>query len=35
MARWPDNMQSTLVTVLLIFGLFPLLAFAAWWFVAG
>jgi hypothetical protein len=33
MARWPDNAKSTLITALLIFGLFPLLAFLAWWFV--
>jgi len=33
MARWPDNTRSTLLTLLLIFALFPLLCLLTWWFV--
>jgi hypothetical protein len=33
MARWPDKTRSTLLTFVLIFILFPLLCFLAWWFV--
>ena len=35
MARWPDNLRSTLTTAALIFILFPLLAWLAWMFVRG
>jgi len=35
MARWPDQKRSTLITVALIFGVFPLLAWLTWWFVRG
>ena len=35
MGRWPDQSRSTLITFLLIFVLFPLLALLAWWFVRG
>lgn len=35
MARWPDNTRSLLMTILLIFVLFPLLCWLAWWFVSG
>lgn len=35
MARWPDNIRATLLTALLIFVLFPLLCFLAWWFVTS
>jgi len=35
MGRWPDEKRSTLITALLIFGLFPLLAWLTWWFVRG
>lgn len=35
MARWPDHLRSNLSTFLLIFVLFPLLAWLAWWFVKG
>lgn len=33
MARWPDNLRATLVTALLVFVVFPLLCFLAWWYV--
>jgi hypothetical protein len=33
MARWPDNFRGTLITFLLVFVLFPLLCWLAWWFV--
>jgi hypothetical protein len=33
MGRWPDSNRSTFMTFLLIFVLFPLLAFGCWWFV--
>lgn len=35
MGRWPDNTRSTIITFVLIFVLFPLLCYLAWWFVAG
>jgi hypothetical protein len=35
MARWPDNLRGTLLTVLSVFVLFPLLCLLAWWFVRG
>jgi len=35
MGRWPDKTRSDLMTLLMIFLLFPLLAWAAWWFVTG
>jgi len=35
MARWPDNPRSILLTLLLIFLLFPLLCWLAWWYVRG
>ncbi len=35
MGRWPDNDRSTLVTAMIMFLVFPLLAFLAWWFVKG
>jgi hypothetical protein len=33
MARWPDNSRSVLVTAVLIFLLFPLLSWLAYWYV--
>ena len=33
MGRWPDNQRSTIITFLLLFGLFPLLCLLALWFV--
>jgi hypothetical protein len=33
MARWPDQSRSVLMTFLLIFVLFPLLAWLTLWFV--
>jgi predicted Na+-dependent transporter len=33
MGRWPNETRSTLVTAALMFVLFPLLAWLAWWFV--
>jgi len=35
MGRWPDNDRMTLVTAVIIFVLFPAVAFLAWWFVEG
>jgi hypothetical protein len=35
MARWPDNLRSTVIGFLLIFVLFPFLAWLCWWFVGG
>jgi hypothetical protein len=35
MGRWPDNDRSTLITAVIMFVVFPLLAFLAWWFVKG
>jgi hypothetical protein len=35
MARWPDNVRSTVVTALFIFVVFPALCWLAWWFVRG
>jgi hypothetical protein len=35
MGRWPDNDRMTLVTAVIMFVLFPLVAFFAWWFVEG
>ena len=35
MGRWPDDKRLTLVTVLLVFALFPLLCGLTWWFVRG
>lgn len=35
MGRWPDNTRSNLITLLLIFLLFPLLCALAVWFVRG
>lgn len=35
MGRWPDNRRATWLTILLIFGLFPLLCALAVWFVRG
>jgi nitrate reductase NapE component len=35
MARWPDNFSGAIWTLILIFGLFPALAVAAYWFVRG
>ncbi|MEY3458981.1 MAG: hypothetical protein RL215_2138 [Planctomycetota bacterium] len=35
MARWPDNARATLLGFLLIFVLFPCLAWLCWWFVSG
>lgn len=35
MGRWPDERRSVLVTALLIFVLFPLLAWLTMWFVQG
>jgi predicted Na+-dependent transporter len=32
MGRWPDNPRSTLIGFLLIFVLFPLLAWLCLWF---
>ncbi len=31
MGRWPDNRRSNLIAVLLIFVLFPLLAWGCMW----
>lgn len=33
MGRWPDNRRSTLVTIGLIFVLFPLVAWFCIWFI--
>jgi len=33
MGRWPDNSRSTFITFLLIFVLFPLLAWLCMWFM--
>lgn len=33
MARWPDRARSNLIAILLIFGMFPLLCWFAWWYV--
>jgi len=35
MGRWPNEKRSSLTTFLLIFVLFPLLAWLAMWFVRG
>jgi hypothetical protein len=35
MGRWPNETRSIAATFLLIFVLFPLLAWLAWWFVRG
>jgi hypothetical protein len=35
MARWPDQSRSTLITIALIFVVFPLMAWLMWWFVRG
>lgn len=35
MGRWPDNSRSTLITFLMIFLLFPLLAWLCVWFMRG
>jgi len=33
MARWPDQFRSNLIAILLIFVLFPVLCWLAWWWV--
>jgi hypothetical protein len=33
MGRWPDNTRSNLLTLAIVFALFPLLCWLAWWFV--
>jgi hypothetical protein len=35
MGRWPDDKRLTLVTVVLVFLLFPVLCWLTWWFVRG
>ena len=35
MGRWPNQTRSTIVTAALMFVLFPILAWLAWWFVKG
>jgi hypothetical protein len=35
MARWPDNPRSVLLTLALIFIVFPLLCLLAYWYVRG
>ena len=35
MGRWPNEKRSALMTALLIFVLFPLLAWLTYWFVRG
>jgi hypothetical protein len=35
MGRWPDDRRSVVTTALLIFVLFPLLCWLAWWYVHG
>lgn len=33
MGRWPDNKRSQFATFGILFVLFPLLCWLAWWFV--
>jgi hypothetical protein len=33
MARWPDNWKSNVIGFLIVFVLFPLLCFLAWWWM--
>lgn len=33
MGRWPNEKRSALTTAVLIFVLFPLLSWLAWWYV--
>ena len=33
MGRWPDDKRSQLSTFVIMFVLFPLLCWLAWWFV--
>jgi len=35
MARWPDNWKSNLLGFLIVFVLFPLLCWLAWWWLQG
>jgi hypothetical protein len=35
MARWPRQVWTSIITYLMIFGLFPLLCFVAWAWVRG
>jgi hypothetical protein len=35
MGRWPDDSRSVATTAAIIFILFPLLCWLAWWFVRG
>ena len=33
MARWPDNWKSNLLGFLIVFVLFPVLCWLAWWWM--
>ncbi len=33
MGRWPDNTRATVTTAILLFVVFPLLCWLAWWWV--
>jgi hypothetical protein len=35
MARWPDDPRSIVTTMLLVFVVFPLLCFLAYWYIRG
>lgn len=33
MARWPDNLKSNVVGFIIVFVLFPILCWLAWWWL--
>ena len=35
MGRWPNEQRGTWTTLLIMFVVFPLLAWLAWWWVRG